>query len=86
MLITNVRKDNWLQELHESNLTKDFLSWSIDKTEKCQDCKLKYLCGGGCRAVSYNVYGSIYAYNECMCSYLKDDTYQRINKIVECYL
>ncbi len=85
MLITNIKKHNWMQEFYNSNITKKFLNWNIDKTDACKDCELKYLCGGGCRAISYNLFGDTYAYNEYMCPYLKADVYQRIDGVIEQY-
>lgn len=32
-----------------TNAQKAYISTSVDNTEPCKDCPLKYICGGGCR-------------------------------------
>ncbi len=81
-LMGNIKKTTWLEEVEKSNIKKLFETWSIDETEHCKNCKMKYLCGGGCRAIAYNVYGSINAFNECMCDYLKLQLNERMKAII----
>lgn len=44
---------------------------TVDTIETCRDCDVKYLCGGGCRSLAYNLYGRIDCFNEYSCEYLR---------------
>lgn len=69
--ITNILKDNWYQKLLASDIRKKFQGLSVDKIEKCKQCSYRYLCGGGCPADAYKVYGDITEPVEYFCDYLK---------------
>ncbi|OFX26465.1 MAG: hypothetical protein A2041_00565 [Bacteroidetes bacterium GWA2_31_9b] len=43
----------------------------VENISTCNECKLRYICGGGCRAASYRLEGKIDAFPEVMCSYYK---------------
>lgn len=43
-----------------SNNANPFLELNVDIFEKCKDCHVRYVCGGGCRFRSYAVHNSIY--------------------------
>lgn len=85
-LITNIKRKNWLQEFKKSNITNMFINWNINRTARCKECQWRYICGGGCRAIAYNVYGDIFSCTECMCDYKKKEVTERMSAIVEKYL
>lgn len=58
--ITNILKDDAIREINESRrsiINNDF----IFNKKQCEDCKIKYYCGGGCRAEEKE--GQICEYN-----------------------
>ena len=79
--ITNLESENWLNELVNSKIRKDFLNSHIDNIEKCKNCNLRYFCGGGCRAIAYKLYGSTFKKNECLCNTYKYIINNSINSI-----
>lgn len=86
LLITNIRKENWLEEFRDSAITNSFINWNIDRTARCNQCQWRYICGGGCRAIAYNVYGDLFACTECMCDYKKKEASERMQAIIEKYI
>lgn len=69
--MTNILKDNWHQELFTSDVREKFRNLVVDEIEECSDCSYRYICGGGCPAIAYDVYGSLDSYIEYFCSYMK---------------
>lgn len=51
-----------------------------NKIEECKDCLYKYICGGGCRAKAYCVYGQLDAYLKFECKYLKENCEHYLKK------
>lgn len=79
--ITNIKENNWLSQLNYSDVTKTFMDLDVDKIEECKDCLYKYICGGGCRAKAYCVYGQLDAYLKFECKYLKENCEHYLKKI-----
>lgn len=76
--ITNILKENWKTEFMESDIRKTFVDITVDDLETCKDCEVRYLCGGGCRALASNVYGDIKGYLEFMCESKKKKAIQSL--------
>lgn len=57
-------------ELVNSNKSNPFLSLSVDNFQKCKDCHIRYVCGGGCRFRSYALHNSIYATDKLCETYI----------------
>lgn len=76
----NLRNQSLKEILENSKTLKFFRNLTVDKIDKCNKCDLRYLCGGGCRAMAYSISGRIDGYNDLFCEYLK---YQSINKLWE---
>jgi len=83
LAITNILNDNWYAELDNSIITNRFRNLSVDNIEICRDCNIRYLCGGGCRAIPYKVYGGLDKYSECMCEYQKEIVRLKLLKILD---
>jgi radical SAM protein with 4Fe4S-binding SPASM domain len=72
-----LRTSNVLRDVdwHRKHLTSDtrelFRRLSVDTLEICRTCGYRYLCGGGCRAVSLKVYGRLDGHLGFMCEHLK---------------
>lgn len=57
LLIGNILTDDIRQVLNsDKNVYKDI---TVDDFKDCQECKYKYICGGGCRASSYYLYRDV---------------------------
>jgi len=80
-LLTNILHENWLEELKNSYITKQFMQLDVRNIEKCKDCSLKFVCGGGCRAIAYNVYGDLNAHLEFFCDFLSKNAISRLKNI-----
>lgn len=76
----NLRRQNLKEILEKSKTIKFFRNLIVYKIDKCKKCDLRYLCGGGCRAMAYIITGKIDGYNKLFCKYLK---YDSINKLWE---
>jgi len=67
----NIFNERWHNELILSNVREKFRTLSVDKKDTCRECSYRYLCGGGCPAISWKLYGNLNAYIPFMCKYLK---------------
>ncbi len=77
-LVTNILYQNWYDELLNSDITKEFMNLNVNSIEFCKDCNYRYLCGGGCRAIAYKVYGKLNCHLNFLCNQLKDDAIYRL--------
>jgi len=57
--IGNIREKNMKSILENSNTC--YGCFSVDNLNKCNECDVKYWCGGGCRALAYAVNKDIFA-------------------------
>lgn len=80
MLLTNIFKENWFEEIKKHSLTETFFKDDINNV-KCKECEFKYLCGGPCKAVSYNVSGSLYEGRGSYCKYAKKECLEYLKSI-----
>ena len=71
MKITSVWKDNWLEEVMQSEIRRQFFELTINTIETCQDCGHRYICTGGCAAISYMLYGELHCHLPFLCEHLK---------------
>ena len=81
-LITNINSDLWYEDLMRSELRTTMRNAHVLNIDICKDCDVRFVCGGGCRALSYNVYQS---YNHCLefcCSHFKRYAYDKLNRII----
>jgi len=74
----NIRFSSLRQLIEESPIMKIFQELNVSLIPHCNKCKLMLLCGGGCRAIAFNLYKKIDAYNEFLCPYLQREIEQRI--------
>lgn len=81
-LLSDVSHGDWLGEVKNSQITKYFMYRTVDNIEECRHCGVRTICGGGCKAISYNLYGDIEHKLEYLCDFFKRDSEFRINTIV----
>lgn len=70
--MTNIFAENWFETFLQSDVRQRFTALNLDKMEKCKDCSYRYLCGGCCPAVAYNLYGELEQHVPSFCDYLKE--------------
>lgn len=71
----NVREQSFEEIYYNSPVLIKLRSCHVDNIETCRDCDVRYLCGGGCRSLAYNIFGEIDCYNSYSCEYLKNLAY-----------
>ncbi len=81
-VLSDVNHEDWLQEVKKSQITKYFMFRSVESIEECRHCGVRTICGGGCKAISYNLYGDIEHKLDYLCDFMKRDSEFRINTIV----
>lgn len=80
-LLSSLNNEKWNIEILNAKLTQTLKKANILEINKCKNCNMKYLCGGGCRALSYNVYGS---YDHCLdfyCDYFYSMANEKLKRI-----
>ena len=76
--MTNILNKNWWNEYDTSYIRNIFAGLSVDGKKKCKNCSYRYLCGGGCPAISWRVYGNLNSYLPFLCKYLKFYAKERV--------
>ncbi len=59
LLLANIFEKNWIEKVKSSKITRIFMENDIT-TSECRVCAYRYICGGPCKAVSYNTTNSFY--------------------------
>ncbi|MDK6862983.1 radical SAM/SPASM domain-containing protein [Nosocomiicoccus ampullae] len=83
--ITNVKEENWFNELKESSITNKFQNRAVYNIKGCDTCSIRHLCGGGCSAISYNLFGDIGVSNKVMCDLQKRIAENKLRNILKNY-
>lgn len=83
--IANIKEENWLQKLKQSTITVQFQNRTVLNIKGCQTCNIKYLCGGGCSAISENLFGDINVSNEILCGFQKRIAMNKLENLLEKY-
>lgn len=73
-IIGNVKEHGWLSSIKNHNLTKYFLYRNVGRIDGCRDCEVKSICGGGCPAISYNLYHNLEHKLDYACEHLKNQS------------
>lgn len=76
--LANILDDNWQEIAVNSEVTKKFRSVKVDDMENCKDCAYRYICGGGCPAIAYKVYGNLNHHLSFFCDDFKKESIQRL--------
>ncbi|MHA2602784.1 MAG: radical SAM protein, partial [Candidatus Thorarchaeota archaeon SMTZ1-83] len=76
--ICSMLDDSWQQEFLSSETREIFRSLSVDDVRICRDCPYRYLCGGGCPAISWHVYRDLRSHLPFLCKYLRRVAVERI--------
>ena len=81
----NIRYNN-IEELFANGQALGIVGSSGLDTPECQKCPFLMLCGGGCRANVYQLYGKLTAYNSAMCPYLKSGAEGQLRRYADYWL
>lgn len=57
--VANLLEDDWFAAYKSSPIRRMFHEISVDNMPVCRECQYRYLCGGGCPALSKKLYGDI---------------------------
>ena len=68
----NLLYDSLDQLLHSPHLKAIRKDFCVDNIPECQHCKVKYICGGGCRAAVLHTENNITAFPHILCDYFKE--------------
>lgn len=62
--ITNLTKSTAVVDI-KNNRNRVLENELVDSVDKCKNCSIKYICGGGCRAEEYYVSKNKQSYSQC---------------------
>ena len=79
--IGNILDDSWNMENEKRNIPSHFF-YTINDIDGCKDCKVKYFCNNGCKAIVNNIYDEDGVRNEFMCQYLYNRSIMGIKLIL----
>ncbi len=74
----NIRKQRLGEILKESEIIHTLRKFNINDVAECRDCDFKYVCAGGCLAMTNNIYGDFHKTSNFYCEYLKQDHLERM--------
>jgi radical SAM protein with 4Fe4S-binding SPASM domain len=69
-LAGNIFDQSLADIFYSSEILKKMRDLTVDKIPGCSTCDVKYICGGGCRAIALEMHGSIRAHNDHFCNFL----------------
>lgn len=67
----NVLEDGVEEVYLRSKVMKECREVTVDTIDVCKSCAVKYVCGGGCRAIAWGRYGDLRAHDHKACKMLK---------------
>jgi radical SAM protein with 4Fe4S-binding SPASM domain len=70
-LCGNILHDDLKEIYRESEVLRNCRRITAETKIICSECDLKYICGGGCKALAYNLYGNLNAHNQLFCRFLR---------------
>ncbi|MDQ1351524.1 MAG: hypothetical protein QG657_1828 [Acidobacteriota bacterium] len=74
----NLKEKRLGEILEKSELMSRLRTFHIDQNQQCRECDFRYLCGGGCLAMTYNIHGNFYENRHLYCQYLKEEHLERM--------
>lgn len=81
--IASIFDDDWHGKFLRSDLCHKINSFMVENHAECLACDVGNFCGGGCRAVAYNVYGDFAARMDFLCGYLKANGIGRLLNVAK---
>ena len=78
--IGSILSEDWQDRVLQAESGRRISSGILD-IPKCRECVYKYICGGGCKAITYNIYSDVNRTNRFMCEHYKDQCVENIRKL-----
>ncbi|NOZ12454.1 MAG: radical SAM protein [Acidobacteria bacterium] len=78
LLCGNIRDHGLQYVLQHSKIIEELKNFSVTDIEQCRNCDFKFLCGGGCLAMNYNMFGHFGKEKNVYCNYLKLEQIERM--------
>jgi radical SAM protein with 4Fe4S-binding SPASM domain len=78
LLCGNLRDQGLGEIVENSMILKRLRNFNVNQINICKECDFKYLCGGGCLAMNYNINGDFFSKNNFYCEYLKLEQIERM--------
>ncbi len=79
--LESIKNADWIKGVENNDLTKYFLYRTVERIDKCRDCEVKSICGGGCPAISYKLYNSLEHRLDYACDFLKAESIFHIKHV-----
>ena len=79
--VGTMQSDNWYELLASSQIVANLTNSNVSNLDRCRECKVKYLCGGGCRALAQKVYNGVDKRVDFLCEYMMKSCYSRLSKV-----
>lgn len=78
-LLGNIMEQNLddLKFIHKS----EFCLPTVNELEVCSSCKVKYMCGGGCIATGYELYGGKLQRNHLTCALNHENAIEKLKSL-----
>lgn len=77
----SLNDQQWFQAIRDFPIIDELHHANVLEIEECKDCYVHFLCGGGCRALSYKVYGSLSHRLDFFCDYFREDAKRKLSEI-----
>lgn len=81
--LANLFHEDWKTALIAARRRLRLWERTVDRIEPCSRCSVRYLCGGGCMAVSYDVYKDLFATVREICAFRKAEALGKLQGILE---
>lgn len=80
-LITSLNNPNYKKDLLQSEVISYIDTCNVLNIEECKNCDFKYICGGGCRALSYKVYNKLDKKLDFFCDHFKREALKKLKSV-----
>ncbi len=78
--IGSILTKGWETQVRQA-ISKHRISRGILDIPRCRECVYKYICGGGCKAITYNIYADADRINSFMCEHYKNRSVEKIRRL-----
>ena len=78
--ICNVLDHDWMEHVMHSKEYDYFKENNVNRTY-CKQCNCKFICGGMCKAISYNLYNTLGMKSDNYCAYARKEVRQYLRSI-----
>lgn len=80
LLLANIFETDWKEKIKKNRITDIFVNDDVT-TSECRNCAFRYICGGPCKAVSYNLTSDFYNGRGEYCERAKKESIEYLRSI-----